>query len=199
MTDSLRDQLIKLGYAANKPEPPKPRPVHNKPHGQGKPHGQQGKPLARPHVHAKPQHPPKADTRSQEEIDLARAYALRAKAERQEAEAAKREAEKKAQEKRERKIKLGALLEGKAQNIADAEHPRHFEHQGKIKRVYCSEAQVTAINAGDLGIVMQDGHFRLVARDIALAVGELEPRCLLVLLEPGEFDAAEALAEPSPT
>ena len=194
MTDSLREQLLKLGFASPKPEPPKPRPAHAKPHGQGKP---QGKPHGRPHGHAKPQQAPKADARSQEEIDLARAYALRAKAERAEAEAAKRDAEKKAQEKRERKIKMTALLDGRAENIADAEHPLHFEQHGNIKLVYCSEAQIAAINAGDLGIVMQDGHFRIVARDIAKAVGELEPRCLVVLLEPGEFEAAEAMADPS--
>ena len=28
-----------------------------------------------------------------------------------------------------------------------------------------------------------------IARDIAVAVRELEPRCVMVLLEPGEFEA----------
>lgn len=186
MTDSLRDQLLKLGFAPKKPEPSAPRPHAGA--GQKRParagnspqlHGQhQGKP-------ARPAH----DRRSQEEIDLAKAYALRAKVEREEAEQARRDAERKAQEKRERKLKMAALLEGQALNLADAEHPRHFEHQGKIKRVYCSEPQLREINAGDLGIVMQDGHFRIVRRDIALQVRELEPRCLVLLLEPGEFDA----------
>jgi uncharacterized protein YaiL (DUF2058 family) len=189
MTDSLRDQLMKLGFAPKKPEPPKPRPMQGKPNGQGRPHAQ-GKPQGRPqHPPQRPPQVPKRDPRSQEEIDLAKAYALRAKAERDEAEAAKREAERKAAEKRERKIKMAALLDGKAQNVADAEHPRHFEHGGKIKRVYGTEAQIAAINAGDLGIVMQDGHFRIVARDVALAVRDLEPRCLVLLLQPGEYEA----------
>lgn len=186
MTDSLRDQLLKLGFAPKKPEPSKPRP-----HAGG---GQQRppRPAPVPAQHGKPQARPARpaqDRRSQEEIDLAKAYALRAKAEREEAEQARREAERKAQEKRERKLKMTALLEGQALNLADAEHPRHFEHQGKIKRVYCSEAQVQEINAGDLGIVMQDGHYRIVRREIALQVRELEPRCLVLLLEPGEFEA----------
>lgn len=186
MTDSLREQLMKLGFAPKKPEPPKPRTAHGKTHAPGKPHTH-GKPPARPPYAAR------SDARSQEEIDLAKAYALRAKAEREEAEALKREAERKAREKRERKVQMAALLEGNALNVVDAEHPRHFQHQDKIKRVYCTEAQVAAINAGDLGIVMQDGHFRIVARDIALAVRDLEPRCLVLLLEPGEFEAAEAM------
>ncbi|HRG16090.1 MAG TPA: DUF2058 family protein [Pseudomonadota bacterium] len=188
MTDSLRDQLMKLGFAPKKPEPPKPRPLQGKPNGPGKPFGH-GRPHGQPQAQQRPPQAPKRDPRSQEEMDLAKAYALRAKAERDEAEAARREAERKAQEKRERKIRMTALLEGKAQNVADAEHPRHFEHGGKIKRVYGTEAQIAAINAGDLGIVMQDGHFRIVARDIALAVRDLEPRCLVLLLEPGEFEA----------
>lgn len=182
MTDSLREQLMKLGFAPKKPEPRPPRPTPGRPQAPGQHHGK-----PRPQ-HAAPQ-TPKPERRSQEEIDLAKAYALRAKAERDEALAAKREAEQKAQEKRERKIRMAALLDGKAQNVAEADLPRHFEHGGKIKRVYGTEAQIAAINAGDLGIVMQDGHFRIVARDIALAVRDLEPRCLVLLLEPGEFVA----------
>lgn len=189
MTDSLRDQMLKLGFAPKKHEALKPRPPQPKAGAPTKAqvHG-------RPHAHTKPVPAARVDTRSQEEIDLARAYALRAKLEREEAEQARREAEQKAAEKRERKLLMAALLEGKAQNLADAEHPRHFEHQGKIKRVYGSEAQVMAINAGELGIVMQDGHFRIVAREIALQVRDLEPRCLVLLEEPdgpvaAEFDA----------
>ncbi|MBK6728052.1 MAG: DUF2058 family protein [Xanthomonadales bacterium] len=186
MTDSLRDQMLKLGFAPKKYEVPKPRPQQPRATGPGKSpaHG-------RPHAHAKPVTAARAETRSQEEIDLARAYALRAKLEREEAEQARRDAERKAAEKRERKLRMAALLEGRAQNLADAEHPRHFEHQGKIKRVYGSEAQVSAINAGDLGIVMQDGHFRIVAREIALQVREIEPRCLVLLEEPGAAGNAE--------
>lgn len=181
MTDSLRDQLMKLGFAPKQPEPPRPQPGRGKAPGKGQGQGK---------LQTKPKPPaPRGDARSREEIDLAKAYALRAKAEREEAEALKREAERKAQEKRERKIKMAALLEGKAQNVVDAEYPRHFEHGGKIKRVYGTEAQIAAINAGELGIVMQDGHFRIVARDIALAVRDLEPRCLVLLLDPGEFEA----------
>lgn len=186
MTDSLRDQMLKLGFAPKKHEAPKPRPQQPKA-------GVAGKVQApgRPQAQTKPASSARLDARSQEEIDLARAYALRAKLEREEAAQARREAEQKAAEKRERKLRMAALLEGKAQNMADAEHPRHFEHQGKIKRVYGSEAQLTAINAGELGIVMQDGHFRIVAREIALQVRDLEPRCLVLLEEPDSPGAAE--------
>ena len=114
---------------------------------------------------------------------------MRAKVEREEAQAAQREAEARAKEKRERRVKLAELLKDKALNATDAEHPRHFQHQDKIKRVYCTEAQLTQINAGDLGVIMHDGRFQIVTREVAIAVRELEARCLMVLLEPGEFEA----------
>lgn len=184
MTDSLRDQLLKLGFATKKPEAAKPRPPMRRPDG-----------AARSAPKPRPQHRPapgsQGAARAQEEIDLARAYALRAQAERHEAEQARREAERKAAEKRERKLRMAALLDGQALNQPDAEQPRHFEHGGKIKRVYCTEAQLVAINDGELGIVMQDGHFRIVARGIALQVRELEPRCLVLLVEPGGSASAE--------
>jgi uncharacterized protein YaiL (DUF2058 family) len=182
MTDSLRDQLMKLGFAPKKPEPQKPRPQPAAAAKRGHERPLPGKPAGE-----------RALPRSQGEMDLAQAYALRAKAERDEAEQARRDAERKAQEKRERKLKMASLLDGQALNLADAEQPRHFEHQGKIKRVYCSPAQIDEINAGDLGIVMQDGHFRIVRREIALQVRELEPRCLVLLLEPGEYEADPAV------
>lgn len=130
-----------------------------------------------------------AQSQSQEEIDLAKAYALRAKVEREEAQVAQREAEVRAKEKRERRVKLAELLKDKALNVTDAEHPRHFQHQDKIKRVYCTEVQLTQINAGDLGVIMHDGRFQIVTREVAIAVRELEVRCLMVLLDPGEFEA----------
>jgi len=186
MTDSLRDQMLKLGFAAKPPEPPKPRPQHA-----SRPMNDKSRPPVghQQRRHANAAAPVRASAQSQEEIDLAKAYALRAKLEREEAAQAQREAEQRAREKRERRAKLEELLRGKALNVVDADQPRHFQHLDKIKRVYATEAQVAAINAGDLGVIMHDGRFQIVLRDIAVAVRELEPRCVMVLLEPGEFEA----------
>lgn len=198
MIESLRDQMLKLGFTAKPPEPVKPRPPTPQRAPQHPPQEMARRDASRPpgdrgRHHAKPQTPrplaSSAVAQSQEEIDLAKAYALRAKAEREEAQAAQREAEARAKDKRERRAKLAELLKDKALNVTDAEHPRHFQHQDKIKRVYCTEAQLAQINAGDLGVIMHDGRFQIVTREVAIAVRELEARCLMVLLEPGEFEA----------
>lgn len=223
MSDSIREQLLKLGL---KPLPkPAPKPVHGpgqggkpafgksqagkgpgqgrpKPHGapdpSGKPHGGKhhgGKPQAgKPHGGGAP-----GRRQTQEEMDLAKAYALRAQAERAEAEALRRAAEEKARLKRERKEKLTALLNGQALNVADADQPRHFEHRARIRRVYVTEAQMQAVNAGELGIVQLEARYLVVTRAIAEQVRDLAPDMIAVLLEPGEALVDDLGIPPDPT
>lgn len=240
MSDSIRDQLLKLGLKpAPKPEPkpngPRPqgqgRPQHGQPNGKGsapnrhggpghkpgasqqpggkphagKPHAgkpQGGKPNhtgphhARSHAHSgqpgKPHRP-----RTQEEMDLAKAYALRAQAERAEAEALKKAAEEKARQKKERKERLQRLLDGKALNLPpdQAEHPRHFEHRGKIRRVYVDEAQLHQINHGELGVVQLEARYLVVSRVLAEEVQAFAPDMVAVLLLPGETDTGPEAPE----
>lgn len=124
-------------------------------------------------------------------MDLARAYALRAQAERAEAEALKKAAEEKARQKKERKERLQRLLDGKALNLPEtaAEQPRHFEHRGKIRRVYVDDTQLAAINRGDLGIVQLEARYLIVPRAVAEEVSSFAPDMLAVLLSPGEVEA----------
>ena len=67
-----------------------------------------------------------------------------------------------ARQRREAKAALTAFLQDKGRNVADAEIARHFEYGGKIKRVYVTEAQLKALNAGELGVVQNDGRYVLV-------------------------------------
>ncbi len=207
MSNSLRDQLLAAGLKPSKPAAPAPsqnRPSRHE--GGGKP-GAAARPQGRPPHPAGGRHtphggPPKGKPaeprksgpprpRSQEEIDLARAYALRANAERTEREAEQRAAEQRKREKAERKLKLTALLDGKAQNDAAAEIARNFEYTGKIRRIYVRADQLAALNAGDLGVVQHDGRFLLVTRELAVAVRELFPSVVAVLHEPGELAAGD--------
>jgi uncharacterized protein YaiL (DUF2058 family) len=167
MADSLRDQLLALGLA-KKPEP-RAKDERRAPKPGGKPAA------ARPA-------PPAA--RPPREPDLAQAYAARARAERSEREQAEREAQAKAREKRERRAKLAALLEGKALNVADADIARHFDHGGKIRRVYVTAEQLPRVNAGELGVVQRDGRYVVVAREVALAAREIVPECIALLADP---------------
>ena len=157
MSESLRDQLLKAGF---KPSP-----------------------SARPKQHVRHTPEPRKP-REPAEPDLAKAFALRARADRAEREAAEREAREKAAAKKERKRKLQALLAGKALNREDAEQVRNFEFAGKIRRLYVTPDQLRGINAGELGVVMQNGRAVLVLREIALEAQATAPEAVALLVDP---------------
>ena len=165
MTDSLRDQLLGLGFKpAPKPErKPDRRPDQRrdaqKPTGKGAAHpkpGHGGKPRP-PQGGGKPR--PK---RSQEDIDLAKAYAIRAQREKDERIEAERVKQEEARLRREARAKLDAFLQDKGLNDAEADIARHFPYGGKIKRIYVNAVQLKALNAGEQGVVQQNGRYLLV-------------------------------------
>ncbi|MFO1516165.1 MAG: DUF2058 family protein [Lysobacterales bacterium] len=166
MSESLRDQLLKSGLV--KKLKSEPRPGAAKAPAPGRPRAAPGK-VARAAVG---------------EPDLAQAWAQRARLEREERERAQREAEQRAREKRERRARLHALLDGKSLNAADAEHPRHFPHGGKIRRIYCTAEQLAALNRGELGVVQRDGRYLLVSRDVAEQAGVVAAEALVLLVDP---------------
>ena len=163
-SNSLRDQLLGLGFK-DAPRPP-PRPKHDaqkgKPGQGGKPaHAGRPGPAGKPARNGKPPQRPHAG-KSREDIDLAKAYAIRAQKEKDERIEAERLKQEEARLRREAKAKLEAFLKDKALNAADAEHVRHFEYGGKIKRVHVTASQLKALNAGELGVVQMNGRYLLV-------------------------------------
>ena len=185
MSESIRDQLLALGLAKSKP--PEPRRETQRPAERPK----DAKPAAqRPPQRPWQQRPPRKPDRPPQaqgvrEPDLAQAYAMRARTEREAQAAAQREAEQKAREKKERKAKLTALLSGKSLNDANAEHARHFEHHGKIRRIYVTPEQLARLNRGELGVVQLAGRYFLVERECALAAAAIDAEALVLLPEPG--------------
>ncbi|MFT3789552.1 MAG: DUF2058 family protein [Rudaea sp.] len=172
MSESLRDQLLKSGLAAK-------LKAETKPAAQNKP--RQGRHPPPPTKPAQNTAKPLPDPR---EPDLAHAYALRAKQEKDERETAQREAERIAREKRERKRKLSELLDGKTLNSEAADTPRHFPHGNKIRRVYCTAAQLAELNRGDLAVVQLAGRYLLVKRETALAAQSIDAQTLVLLCDP---------------
>lgn len=170
MGESLRDQLLKSGLVKQVREEKRGN------EGKGK-----GRPAGKPHSHAGR---PPAARRSQEDIDLAKAYAIRAQAEASERKRAQQEAEEQARLRRERKQKIQQLLEGKALNKAETELVRNFEYGGKIRRVHVDAAQLAALNAGELGVVQQAGRYLLVTREIAERVRVIDEHLLALLVDP---------------
>jgi uncharacterized protein len=188
MADSLRDQLLKSGLVQKLKAEAKPEMKPTT------------KPAIRPDRPAQPQRPVHAPKQQQpstsrasahSEVDLARAYSLRARHEKVERDRAQREAEAVARDKRERKQKLSALLDNKALNSPEADVPRHFPHGNKIRRVYCTQAQLAQLNRGELAVVQLAGRYLLVARDIATQAQAIQAESLVLLCDPdapGEDD-----------
>jgi uncharacterized protein YaiL (DUF2058 family) len=164
MSESLRDQLLKAGLG-------------KKPKAEAKVQTQAPKP-------PRPPAPPPAPKPKETEVDLARAYAQRAQLERNERDQAQREAERAAREKKERKQKLANLLAGKALNASDADVPRHFPHGNKIRRVYCTQAQLEKLNRGELAVVQLAGRYLLVESDVALQAQAIQEDALVLLCDP---------------
>lgn len=161
MINSLRDQLLGLGFKdAPKPAPRPKQDARKPPSNSGKPaHAarppQPGRPQQRPHK-------PAQKNMSREDIDLAKAYAIRAQREKEERIEAERLKQEEARLRREAKARLEAFLKDKALNAAEAEHVRHFEYGGKIKRVHVTAEQLKALNAGELGVLQMNGRYLLV-------------------------------------
>lgn len=177
MAESLRDQLLKSGIVKQvqpeRPREPK-RPAAPVP---GR-HARKGGKSPGPATASRTPNP------GQQDIDLAKAYALRAQTETRERKRIEQEAAEQARLRRERKQKIQQLLDGKALNKADADLPRNFEYGGKIRRVHVDAAQLTALNAGELGVVQQGGRYLLVRREVAEQVRALDAHLVALLVDP---------------
>jgi uncharacterized protein YaiL (DUF2058 family) len=185
MSESLRDQLLKAGFAPKPVEPPRAKPAARPPQAkptQRAPQGRAGERPAQKKITERPA------PREAPEIDLAKAYALRERTERETRERAQREAEQRAREKKERKQKLGALLGKASLNDVSAEIPRHFPHLNKIRRVYVTEDQLPKLNAGELALVQYMGRYLLVTRETALAAQTIDADALVLLCDAGVLD-----------
>ncbi len=201
MSDSLRDQLLGLGFKTiAKPErkpaprndaaarPASAKAGHDKP-AQGRP--PQGRPAnARP-----PKNKPAPRTR--EEIDLAKAFALRHDHEKRERIEAERIKQEQARLRREAKAKLTELLKDKALNDPNAEIVRHFEYGGKIKRIYVNAEQLKALNAGELGVVQDGGRYVLVLASLLPEVEAIFPDAISLRVDPDAPAADDPYSDPA--
>jgi uncharacterized protein YaiL (DUF2058 family) len=173
MSTTLRDQLLGLGFKDAPKPAPKPQDRPRQPPHEAKA-GQGGKPVpahGAKHGGNRPAHGAKhggnrpaqaRPPRTREDIDLAKAYAIRAQKEKDERIEAERLKQEEARQRREAKAKLAAFLVGKSLNAAEADYVRHFEYGGKIKRIHVTARQLKALNTGALGVVQQDGRYLLV-------------------------------------
>lgn len=222
MSNSLRDQLMGLGFTpAPKPERPE-RPAQGKadgkpgPRGPGKPHG--GKPGGHAAGANKGGEQRKGDQRrgdarrgdarkqggprpggkpqSREDIDLAKAYAIRAQREKDERIAAEAAKQEEARLRREARARLTELVKDKALNDPAAEIARHFPYGGKIKRVYVNETQLKALNAGELGVLQMDGRYVLVSAEVLAQAEEIFAAAIALKVDPNAPAGDDPYADP---
>ena len=199
MSDSLRDQLLGLGF---KPAPkPERKPEARKPDARRpgpRPPGKGAAPAPRTGQGGKPR-PSQGQSRkprSQEEIDLAKAYAIRAQREKEERIEAERVKQEEARLRREAKAKLEAFLKDKALNDAEADIARHFPYGGKIKRIYVNAEQLKALNAGELGVVQQNGRYLLVTSDVLAEAEAIFAAAVALKVDPNATAEEDPYADP---
>ncbi|HEY9253528.1 MAG TPA: DUF2058 family protein [Stenotrophomonas sp.] len=221
MSDTLRDQLLGLGFKpAPKPERkpdarPAARPHGGKPAHAGKPghdgrrqgdnkHGA-GKPgQGRPAQAGRGPAPQGRNgapgsgkpARSREEIDLAKAYAIRAQREKDERIEAERLKQEEARQRREARAKLEELLKDKSLNDPNADIARHFPYGGKIKRVYVNAEQLKALNAGELGVLQLNGRYVLVTAAVLLEAEAVFAPSVALKVDPDAPAEEDPYADP---
>ena len=192
MTDSLKDQLLKLGFktAPREERRPPPKPAHAAAtaRNDGRRHDQRNtRGEARGGAPQRETRPPQARRdggRKQGDIDLAKAYAIRSQREKDERIAAEKLKQEEAARRREGKVKLTELLKTASLNDANADIARHFEYGGKIRRIYVTAEQLRRLNLGEFAVVQQGGRYHLLSPADAQAAEALLPGALALLVDP---------------
>lgn len=192
MSDTLRDQLLGLGF---KPAPKPAKPASRAPgkHAPAGRHPGGGKTEGKPGPGARGG---EGRPRSREEIDLAKAYALRAQQEKRERLQAEQRKQEQARQRREARAKLEALLKDQTLNDPAAEIARHFPYGGKIKRIYVNAEQLRALNAGELGVVQLNGRYLLVTAAVLAEAEAIFPAAVALKVDPAGPAEEDPYADP---
>jgi uncharacterized protein YaiL (DUF2058 family) len=183
MSDSLKDQLLGLGFkpvAKTDSKAASSRPESNK--------RQTGNPK-----HSKPL---PVKSKSSQDIDLAKAFALRSQQDKQERERAEIEKREASERKKLAKEAVAKLLQGQILNVADADIARHFSYGGKIKRIYVTTEQLPLLNSGMLGVVQFNGRYCLVDKDVVLGVRDALPALVALYCDGSEEQLPEGYDDP---
>jgi uncharacterized protein YaiL (DUF2058 family) len=88
------------------------------------------------------------------------------------------------------------LLKDKALNDANAEHVRHFEYGGKIKRVHVTPEQLAALNRGELGVLQSEGRYVLVTAEVLAQAKQIFAAAIALEVDPNAPAAAEDYSDP---
>jgi uncharacterized protein YaiL (DUF2058 family) len=152
MGDSLQDQLRSLGLAKNKPTAKKRKQQPSR----------------------KAERPARGkETKPAGELSLDQAYALRQREERQQAQRARQKKQEEERRRRQANKAIREIVVAQRQNLEDADVPRNFMFNGRIRKIYVSAEQQRALSAGELGIVYLSGSYHLLAPAALASVREI--------------------------
>lgn len=158
MSDSLKEQLIALGLAEDRPRR-KPR---------GKPRAKKRRPVAKG-TGAQSNSPGDGD------ISLQQAWRQRTDSERREVEDAKRRKREEDLKRRQVNARIQPIVEAHKLNDPAAELKRNFLYKGRIRSVLVTPEQLQALNDGSLGLVFLRGSYFILAPDIVAQVEAISP------------------------
>ena len=129
-------------------------------------------------------------------MDLAKAYAMRAQKEKDERMEAERVKQEEARLRREAKLRVEALVKDKSLNDPNADIARHFPYGGKIKRIHVTGEQLKLLNAGELGVLQQNGRYLLVTAALLAEAEGIFPACVALKVDPDAATEADPYADP---
>ncbi len=197
MSDSLHDQLLGLGFkSAPKPDRKPDRKVDSRPGPMPGARRDDRRPQPRPAVKPPSARKPQRAQRPGPQMDLAKAYAIRAQKEKHVRIEAERLKQEQARVRREAKAKLAELLKDKALNDPAAEIARHFDYGGKIKRIHVTDPQLKALNAGELGVIQIDGRYLLVTAELLGECESIFAPAIALKVDPDAAPMADPDADP---
>ncbi|MFY2765075.1 DUF2058 family protein [Arenimonas sp. MALMAid1274] len=137
-----------------------------------------------------------ARPRSQEEMDLAKAYAIRAQKEKEERIEAERLRQEEARVRREAKARLAELVKDQGLNDPAADIARHFPYGGKIKRIHVNADQLRQLNAGELGVLQLDGRYLLVTAALLAQAEAIFAPAVALRVDPDAAPGEDPYADP---
>ena len=129
-------------------------------------------------------------------MDLAKAYAMRAQKEKDERMEAERVKQEEARLRREAKLRVEELVKDKSLNDPNADIARHFPYGGKIKRVHVNSEQLKLLNAGELGVLQQNGRYILVTAALLAEAESIFPACVALKVDPNATAEEDPYADP---
>lgn len=164
MAGSLRDQLLKAGLVSNQQVRESKRNQHKK----RKQAGNKGK--------------------NADGISLAQAYGKRSQHEKLERDRELNRKREEAKRRKEIKARLRQIIVSNALNDKQAEIARHFEHNGKIRKIYLTTEQQKRLTAGRLGIVYFAGRYYLLDAERVDKVAAVDAAAVALMLGAGPAD-----------